>query len=98
VSVEAPQLPCYLVEWYRPQLTGGPLADTTARLESAAATVCAEGASVRLLMTLAVPADEVLFGVFTADSAHAVSEVCRRAGFPAERLTDAVDARVSAKS
>jgi hypothetical protein len=95
MSVEAPRLPCFLVEWYRPQLTGGPIDDTAARLEMAASTVRDEGASVRLLMTLAVPAEEVLFGVFTADSSHAVSEVCLRAGFPAERLTDSVDARVA---
>jgi len=95
MSIEAPRLPCYLVEWYRPALTAAPLGDTAARLEEGAATVSHEGASVQLLMTLAVPDDEVLFGVFAADSAHAVSEACRRAGLPAERLSNAVDARVA---
>jgi hypothetical protein len=95
VSVGAPRLPCYLVEWYRPALTAAPLGDTAARLEEGAATVSHEGASVQLLMTLAVPDDEVLFGVFAADSAQSVSEACRRAGLPAERLTNAVDARVT---
>jgi hypothetical protein len=61
VSVDAPRLSCYLVEWYRPAVTAGPLGDTAARLEQGAATVRHEGASVQLLMTLAVPADEVLF-------------------------------------
>jgi hypothetical protein len=50
---------------------------------------------VRLLMTLAVPTDEVLYGVFAAHSANTVSETCRRAGIPAERLTKAVDARIT---
>ena len=95
MSVGAPWLPCYLVEWYRPELTAEPFGDTAARLEAGAAAVCDDGASVRLLMTLAIPAEEVLFGIFAADSADAVSEVCRRAGIPAERLTDAVDAWVA---
>jgi hypothetical protein len=63
MSVEAPRLPCFLVEWYRPQLTGRPIEDPAARLEMATPTVRDEGASVRLLMTLAVPAEEVLFAV-----------------------------------
>ena len=50
---------------------------------------------MQLLMTMAVPSDEVLFGVFGAGSAEAVSEVCRRAGIPAERLTKALDTRVA---
>ena len=54
-----------------------------------------EGSPVRLLMTLAVPDDEVVFRVFAAGSAQAVSEACRRAGVPAERLTNAMDARIS---
>ena len=53
------------------------------------------GASVQLLMTLAVPDDEVLFGFFTADAAQSVSEACRRAGLPAEQVTTALDARVA---
>ena len=53
------------------------------------------GLDVQLLMTLAVPTDEVIFGVFAAGSAQTVCEVCRRAGFPAERLTDVGDARVA---
>jgi hypothetical protein len=95
VSVEVPQLPCYIVEWYRAALTATPLGDIAARLEESAAMVCDEGASIHLLMTLAVPDDEVLFAVFTADSAQSVSETCRRAGLPAERLTNAADARVA---
>jgi len=95
MSSQAAHQPCYLVEWYRPAVTAAPLGDTAARLEEGAATVSHEGASVQLLMTLAVPDDEVLFGVFTADSAQSVSEACRRAGLPAERLTNAVDARVA---
>jgi len=95
MSIHAPTQPCYLVEWYRPELTTGQLDRTAAKLEDSASAMCDEGASVRLLMTLAVPTDEVLYGVFAARSAKTVSETCRRAGIPAERLTKAVDARIS---
>jgi hypothetical protein len=42
---------------------------------------------VELLMTLAVPTDEVVFGLFTAGSAQIVSQACLRAGVPAQRVT-----------
>jgi hypothetical protein len=95
MSIHAPTLPCFLVEWYRPELTEGQLDRTASQLEDCAAAMRYEGSSVRLLMTLAVPTDEVLYGVFVAPSAKMVSETCLRAGIPAERLTKAVDARIS---
>ena len=94
MSVEA-SLPCYLVEWYRPGVTAEQLNDTASRLGEDAAAICDESATVRLLLTLAVPTDEVVYGVFAALSAQTVSEVCRRAGIPAERLSDAIAARVA---
>ena len=55
---------CRATSWrYRPVLTAAPLGDTAALLENGAVTVSHEGASVQLLMTLAVPDDEVLLGV-----------------------------------
>jgi hypothetical protein len=98
VSNPAAGLPCYLVEWYRPELTAGQLNLTAAKLEECAAAMSGEGSPVQLLMTLAVPSDDVLFGVFAAGSADSVSEACRRAGCPAERLSNAVDARIVGKS
>ena len=97
MTMHAPTQPCYLVEWYRPELTAGQLDLTLAKLEDCAAAMREEGSSVRLLMTLAVPTDEVLYGVFVAPSAKTISETCRRAGIPAERLTKAVDARITAQ-
>jgi hypothetical protein len=98
MSIHAPTLPCYLVEWYRPELTAAQLDRTAAKLADCAATMRDEGSSVLLLMTLAVPTDEVLYGVFAAGSAKSVSEACRRAGIPAERLTKAADARITAQT
>lgn len=84
-----PHPPCYLVEWYRPAVTAD-LDDIVTKLDDCVASVSTAGSPVQLLMALAVPIDEVVFGVFAAGSAHAVTEVCQRAGIPAERLTAAV--------
>jgi hypothetical protein len=84
-------LPCYLVEWYGPQFSDDRLDRVAASLDASAASMCAEGSPVQLVMTLAVPADEVLFGVFAAGSAHVVTQACQRAGMPAARLTAAVE-------
>ena len=85
--------PYYLAEWYRSHLTSGELEDAAASLQSGVAAVCGTGEDVKLLMALAIPTDEVLFGLFAAPSAQAVREACRRAGLPAERLTDALGTR-----
>jgi hypothetical protein len=97
MSVDVPRPSNYLVEWYWTEISDGQLDETCAKLKDGAAQMCGEGSPVELLMTLAVPADEVMFAVFAARSAEAVSEACRRAGWPAERLTDALDARIPGK-
>jgi hypothetical protein len=84
-----PDLPCYLAEWYLPAIAGAPLAPTAATLDDAAAAVNALGSPIRLLSVLAVPSDEVLFGVFAAASEQVVAQTCDRAGMPAQRLTAA---------
>ena len=92
MSQPATPVPCYLVEWYGPRLAEERIEDTAATLDDCAVSMSAAGSSVRLLTIPAVPTDEVLFGVFTADSADIVAETCQRAGLPAQRLTPAVDA------
>jgi hypothetical protein len=42
---------------------------------------------------VAVPTDEVLYGVFAADSPDLVRTACERAGLVPERLSVDVDAR-----
>jgi hypothetical protein len=83
---------CYLAEWYRLELGDESLDRAVATIEACASTSGA-GESVKLLAMLAVPTDEVVFGVFAARSADDVAEVCRQAGLPAQRLTAAFDAR-----
>lgn len=98
MSVAAPLMPCYLVEWYRPELRTRPLEEVAAKLEECAAMLSANGSPVQLVMTLAVPAEEVLFGIFQADSADSVSEACTCAGMPGGRLSEALNARITSRS
>jgi hypothetical protein len=84
----------YLAEWYLPELTEQSVDEIVAKLDAAACTVTDESRRVRLLITLAVPTDEVLYGVFDASSADVVTTTCRRAGLPHQRLSDLIGARI----
>ena len=83
----------FLVEWYRSALAEEPLDASVARLIECAESMSAAGSPVCLRATLATPADEVVLAVFGSADEHAVAEVCRRAGCPAQRMTAQVDAR-----
>jgi hypothetical protein len=88
-------LRCYLAEWYRSELTEELLDNTITRLDECVAAVCAAGSPVQLLMAIAVPNDELVFGVFAAGSKQVVARICRQAGIPAQRLSLAIDARAA---
>lgn len=88
------QPPCYLAEWYVPELTEQSVDDIVTRLEAAAASATDEGTPVRLLVTLSVPSDEVLYGVFGADSQEIVSRICLAAGAPHQRLSSHIGTRI----
>jgi hypothetical protein len=98
MSIPVPHLSYYLVEWYRPELDADPLEHTAAALDECAASLSADGCPVQLLMTLAVPTDEVVFGVFEAGSADIVAQACQRAGIPAARLSVATPGRLARRS
>jgi hypothetical protein len=87
-------LACYLAEWYTTELTEKSVEEIVAKLDAAARTVTDEGRRVRLLVTLAVPTDEVLYGVFDAASADIVTSTCHRAGLPHQRLSGLVGTRI----
>lgn len=93
MTTTLPHMSCYLVEWYRPELADDTPVYTPASFDECAASITAADPSVRLLMTLAVPTDEVVFAVFAANSAELVAQACDRAGIPAERLSSA-DAQI----
>jgi hypothetical protein len=95
MSASGLHLRCYLAEWYRSELTEEVLDHAVTRLGECVASVCAEGSQVRLLMALAVPNDELVFGVFVAGSEQVVARVCREAGIPAQRLSLAIDAHAA---
>lgn len=80
----------FLVEWYGPRATARSITETAGRLNDGAASTSARGAHIRLLMALAVPADDYAFGVFAAESAETVAQVCADAGAPPERISAAV--------
>ena len=90
MSTGEPPAPCYLVEWYRPALTGTQLDTATRRIEACGAAISSAGSRVHLLAVVAVPTDEVIFGVFAANSEIDVEETCRKAGMTAQRVTAAV--------
>jgi hypothetical protein len=84
----------YLAEWYLSELTERSVDDIVAKLDVAAITVTDEGTPVRLVVTLAVPTDEVLYGVFGAQSPDIVTATCTRAGVPHQRLSAHVGTRI----
>lgn len=86
---------CFLVEWYHSDLARTAADDIAAQLDSGAAAVSAEGAAAQVLVTVAAPADEVLYSVFAADSADAVLLACRRAGWPPDRITADIHTHVT---
>ena len=90
MGIAAQPLTCYVVEWYRPGLDEDQLSGIVAEVERSSRLVRVEGSSVQCVLTLAVPTDEVVFGIFVADSPDVVALLCRRAGMPASRLTCAV--------
>jgi hypothetical protein len=84
----------FLAEWYLPELTDRSVDDVVAKLDAAAMSVSSEGAPIRLLVTLAVPTDEVLYGVFGAHSPDIVSRTCLQAGVPHQRLSRDIGTRI----
>ena len=77
----------FLAEWYASELTAATPEDIAARLDAGTAAASADGSAVQLLVTVSVPADDVVYGVFAADTAEAVLEACRRVDWPPDRIT-----------
>lgn len=90
-------MPRYLAEWYRPDLDRGQLQLAGREITDAADRLAAAGQRVELLLTVAVPADEFVFALFTAPSADSVQRVCHSAGLPMTRITEALSAPALAR-
>lgn len=85
-----PDVERFLVEWYGARAPAQSIDETAWRLNDGAASVSASGKRIRLLMALAAPADDYAFGVFAAESAETVAQVCADAGAAAERISPVV--------
>lgn len=88
----------YLAEWYLPEMTATSVDEMVAKLDAAAAAISSGGTPVRLVVTLSVPSDEVLYGVFGAPSPDIVSQTCDQAGVPFQRISGDVAARFQLRS
>jgi hypothetical protein len=83
----------YLAEWYVPEMSATSVDEMVAKLDAAAAAVSTDGTRVRLVVTLSVPSDYVLYGFLGAPSADIVALACLRAGVPFQRISGDVGAR-----
>ena len=90
MATGAPDLGRFLVEWYGRRASVGAMGEAAGRLSDGAASITAQGTEIRLLMALAVPTDDYAFGIFAAESADTVAQVCAVAGAPADRISLAV--------
>jgi hypothetical protein len=90
MGTSEPGLGRFLVEWYGHSVSVGPIGETAGRLNDGAASISAGGGQIRLLMALAIPAEHYAFGVFAAESADTVAQVCADAGAPPARISAAV--------
>jgi hypothetical protein len=93
MGIAGPPVLHFLVEWYRPAIADESLDLSVSRLIQCAASSSAAGYPVNLLATLAIPNDEIVLAVFDSASEQLVANVCRQAGYPAQRVSGKVDAR-----
>lgn len=87
MAITGPQPQRFLVEWYGPRTSGHSIGDIVDRLNSRAELMTARGTAVQLLTAMAVPDDNYTFGVFAAETAELVAQICADAGTPAERIS-----------
>jgi hypothetical protein len=81
----------YLLETYVSRTRPDELAETAVRVRAAARMLEASGRTVRLVRSTFVPADEVGFLAFEAESADVVGEVADAAAIVYERIVETVE-------
>ena len=86
MNVAEPGVRCFLVEWYGPAAIAGTAGEAAKRLSSG----LEPGGQLRHLMTVAIPDDDYAFGIFAAESADAVRQVCIDAGASPDRISAAI--------
>ena len=78
----------FLAEHYAPRTTAAAIGHVVDPVRHAAGELTAEGAPVRLLQSIFVPADETCLLLFEAGSIDAVRETARRAGLSFEHVAE----------
>lgn len=85
----------FLVEWYRPDLDAESTAELARTISGCAAESTAGGSRVDLVLIVSLPVDEVVFGLFAADTIvtlqRTLRQVHRRAGLTTQRISVAVE-------
>lgn len=87
MAITGPQPQRFLVEWYGPRTSAHSIGDIVDRLNSRAELMSTRGTAVQLLTAMTVPDDDYTFGVFAAESAELVAQICADVGTPAERIS-----------
>ena len=82
-------MPDYLVEVYVGKLESHELA-AVCRRAGAARTPAGEATGVRYIGSIAIPADETCFHLYSGPTAAAVTAAVRRAAIPVMRIVEAV--------
>jgi hypothetical protein len=88
----------FLAELYLSRSAQDELGRRSEIVRQAAEQLTAEGKQISYERTLFVPEDESCFYVFTGQQTDDVAEVCRRAGIPYERITEAVGPEAATES
>jgi hypothetical protein len=81
----------FLLELYVSASEGGAVAQRADRADLAARRLRQDGASIRYLRSIFVPADETCFLVYEARSAHDVRRAARLAGLPADHIVEMLE-------
>jgi uncharacterized protein DUF4242 len=81
----------YLVESYWPGVSASQVAAMAGRATDAATKLTSRGVEIRYRSALLVSQDEVTFCLFEATSQASVSEACRAASLPFDRILHVVE-------
>ncbi len=80
----------FLVERYWPDVDEATVRGVVASLDRAALDMTAEGTTVRHIVSILMPGDQVVFSLIEAADETVARQVNARAGVPLDRIADAI--------
>jgi hypothetical protein len=80
-----------MAECFWPDVHKEMVARAAERMRQSTVELVRGGAEVELTGTILLPVDEVVFYLFTGDSAASVGQACQRAKVPFERVVEALE-------